>query len=166
MENKKDNSREDLITLRNYAIGVVGFATTISAILIQVLHFRAEPTIVCVGAFAIMMLLVVYLINKAENRNVKRLSVHMDNADTEVKEMRNDLDEIKSLILENGKSTLRIEINEEMLQNPHNHDTILKMAERYFCEMKGDWYMTNRFLDWVEKEHVHLPPSLTGLKRD
>ena len=53
-----------------------------------------------------------------------------------------------------------------MLQHPHNHDTILKMAEKYFITLKGDWYETNRFLDWVEKENIHLPPSLIGLKRD
>ena len=95
------------------------------------------------------------------------MQAHIDASNNLSTELRQDISEIKKMLMENGKSTLRIEINEEMLQNPHNHDTILKMAEKYFSPpMKGDWYMTNRFLDWVEKEHVHLPPSLMGLKRD
>ena len=95
------------------------------------------------------------------------LQKHIEDASTLTEELRTGMEEIKKMLLENGKSTLRIEINEEMLQNPHNHDTILKMAERYFGPpMCGDWYMTNRFLDWAEKENVHLPPSLIGLKRD
>ena len=76
------------------------------------------------------------------------------------------MDEIKTMVRDTGKSTLRLEISQEIDRNPQNHDTILKMGEKYFCEMDGDWYMTNRFLDWVEKEKIHLPPSLMGLKRD
>lgn len=163
---QENNSTEDLKILRNYAIGVAGFATTVSAILIQALHFPAEPTLLCVISFACLMLLVVFLINKSEQRQKMNLKQHIDSSEKAFNEFRQDLADIKEMLVDNSKATLRIEMNEEMLQHPHNHDTILKMAEKYFITLKGDWYETNRFLDWVEKENIHLPPSLIGLKRD
>lgn len=159
-------STEDLKTLRNYAIGVAGFATTISAILIQALHFPVEPTLICVASFACLMLVIVYLINKSEQRQKMNLKQHIDSSEKAFSEFRQDLADIKEMLVDNSKATLRIEMNEEMSRHPHNHDTILKMAEKYFVELKGDWYMSNKFLDWAEKENIHLPASLSGLKRD
>ena len=110
--------------------------------------------------------MIIFLIYKSEARSRQELQDHIDESNTLTKTITDGLEDLKEMIRDNGKSTLRLEINDEMLRNPHNHDTILKMGEKYFCEMDGDWYMTNRFLDWAEKEKVHLPPSLMGLRRD
>lgn len=169
MENK--NSTEDLKMLRNYALGVTGFATAISTILIQIFHFKAEPTIVCVIAFSILMLLIVYLINKAEDRNVKRLSSHIDESTKMINSFSGRLDSVDSALLEIQRSTLRTEMNNAIFRHPENHDTILRMAERYFGKqteggLEADWYESSLFLDWAEKEQVKLPASLKGVERD
>ena len=158
-----DNVKE----LKSWVVGAIAFDAAVTSLLVAVFNVDAVKTTIATTATTIVALAIVFLIYRSEARSRRELQVHIDGSNNLASELRKDISEIKNLVLENGKSTLRIEINEEMIQNPHNQDTILKMAEKYFSPpMKGDWYMTNRFLDWVEKEHVHLPPSLMGLKRD
>ena len=78
----------------------------------------------------IVALAIVFLIYRSEARSRRELQAHIDGSNNLASELRKDISEIKKMLMENGKSTLRIEINEEMLQNPHNQDTILKMAVR------------------------------------
>lgn len=158
-----DNVKE----LRGWIIGAVAFDATVTSLLVAVFDVDAVKTTIATTATTIVALAIIFLIYKSEARTKVELEKHIEFSNERTAEFRQGIAEIKNMILDNGKTILRIEINDEMLRNPHNHDTILKMAERYFSPpMKGDWYMTNRFLDWAEKEHVHLPPSLTDLKRD
>lgn len=158
-----DNVKE----LKGWVIGAIAFDATVTTLLVTIFGVDMVRTTIATTATTIVALAIIFLIYKSEARSRGELQKHIDDSNVLVADLKKDMSEIKKMILENGKSTLRIEINEEMLQNPHNQDTILKMAERYFSPpMKGDWYMTNRFLDWAEREKVHLPPSLMGLKRD
>lgn len=158
-----DNVKE----MKGWIVGAIGFDTAITTLLVTIFEVDAVKTTIATTATTIVALAIIFLIYKSEARSRNELQSHIEESNTLVEDLRNDITEIKSMLRENGKSTLRLEINEEMLRNPHNHDTILKMGEKYFCPpMNGDWYMTNRFLDWVEKENIHLPPSLMGLKRD
>ena len=158
-----DNVKE----MKGWIVGAIGFDTAVTTLLVTIFEVDAVKTTIATTATTIVALAIIYLIYRSEARSRKELQNHIEESNTLVENLRNDITEIKSMVRENGKSTLRLEINEEMLRNPHNHDTILKMGEKYFCPpMNGDWYMTNRFLDWVEKENIHLPPSLMGLKRD
>lgn len=157
-----DNVKE----MKGWILGAIGFDAAVTTLLVTIFEVDMVKTTIATTATTIVALAIILLINKSEARSRQGLQDHIEEANILTNELKNDMSEIKELIKENGKSTLRLEINDEMLRNPHNHDTILKMGERYFCEMDGDWYMTNRFLDWVEKENIHLPPSLMGLKRD
>ena len=74
-------------------------------------------------------------------------------------------------------STLRTEMNNEIYRNPQNHDTIIRMAEKYFGKkedggLNANWVEKELFLTWVDKENeagreVHLPKALiTQLEND
>lgn len=157
-----DNVKE----LKGWVAGAIGFDATVTALLVTIFQVDAVKTTIATTATTIVALAIVFLIYRSEARSRNELQNHIDEANGLVKNLTNGIDELKEIVKDTAKSTLRLEINEEMAKNPHNHDTILKMGEKYFCEMDGDWYMTNRFLDWAEKEGVHLPPTLKGLKRD
>lgn len=158
-----DNVKE----LKTWVLGAIAFDAAVTSLLVTVFEVDAIKTTIATTATTVVALAIIFLIYRSEKRTKAELQKHIDDSNNLVASLKTDIKDIKEMILDNGKSTLRIEINEEMLQNPHNHDTILKMAEKYFSPpMNGDWYMTNRFLDWAEKENVHLPPSLIGLKRD
>ena len=157
-----DNVKE----MKGWILGAIGFDATVTGLLVTIFEVDAVKTTIATTATTLVALAIIFLIYKSEARSRQELQEHIDESNTLTKTITDGLEDLKEMIRENGKSTLRLEINDEMLRNPHNHDTILKMGEKYFCEMDGDWYMTNRFLDWAEKENVHLPPSLIGLKRD
>lgn len=56
--------------------------------------------------------------------------------------------------------TTRTQLIMLMEHQPHNHDTILKVAERYFCQLSGDWYCTSLFRGWAKKENVNIPENI------
>lgn len=56
--------------------------------------------------------------------------------------------------------TTRTQLIMLMEHQPHNHDTIIKVGERYFCQLHGDWYCTSLFKDWAKKEGVELPDRI------
>lgn len=157
-----DNVKE----MKGWIMGAIGFDAAVTTLLVTIFEVDAVKTTIATTATTIVALAIIFLIYKSEARSREELQDHIEEANTLVGELKSGMDEIKTMIKDTGKSTLRLEISQEIDRNPHNHDTILKMGEKYFCGMDGDWYMTNRFLDWVEKEKIHLPPSLMGLKRD
>lgn len=157
-----DNVKE----LRAWVLGAITFDITVTTLLINVFQVDLVKTTIATTATTVVALAIIFLIYQSESRSRTELQKHIDTSTELIDEVRSGMDEIKEMLLDSSKSTLRIEINEEINTNPHNHDTILKMAEKYFCELDGDWYMTNRFIDWAEKEKIHLPPSLGKLKRD
>ena len=162
-----ENPTEDIKLLRNYVLGVVGFATAVSAVLIEALHFRAEPTIICVIAFACMMLLVAFLINKSEKRQAKVLEKFREENEVMTTSFKEDLTYLKDMALENQRSAVRAEMDNEIFRNPANHDTIIKYAYRYFKELDANWVQTEKFLSWADNEKkagrpVHLPSDLVA----
>lgn len=56
--------------------------------------------------------------------------------------------------------TTRTQMIMLMEHQPQNHDTILKIAERYFCVLKGDWYCTSLFKEWAKKEKIEIPNTI------
>lgn len=157
-----DNVKE----MKGWIMGAIGFDAAVTTLLVTIFEVDAVKTTIATTATTIVALAIIFLIYKSEGRSREELQGHIEDANTLVGELKSGMDEIKTMVRDTGKSTLRLEISQEIDRNPQNHDTILKMGEKYFCEMDGDWYMTNRFLDWAERENVHLPSSLIGLKRD
>lgn len=99
------------------------------------------------------------------------LQSHIDESNMVIDGFDKRLDSIDNVLLDIQKSTLRTEMSNEMARHPENHDTILKMAEKYFGKkeeggLQANWYMSSKFLDWAEKEKVKLPSSLKNVVRD
>lgn len=40
---------------------------------------------------------------------------------------------------------------------PSNVAEIMKVAEHYFSDLKGDWYMTSLFFDWLQENEIAEP---------
>lgn len=59
--------------------------------------------------------------------------------------------------------TTRTQLIMLMEHQPHNHDTIIKVAERYFCTLGGDWYLTSLFKDWAKRENVSVPENISAV---
>lgn len=56
--------------------------------------------------------------------------------------------------------TLRTQLYIKIEHEPKNHDTILKIAHRYFVEYGGDWVATTDFQAWADREHIKIPLAI------
>lgn len=158
MNENKNDALNDLKALKGYIVGVVAFAAAITTYLTKALHFREDVTLLTVGGVATAMLIIGWLIQKSENRQTTALKAHIIRTEKATQMLQTN-------ILENQRSSLRTELNLMMYLRPENHDTILRMAYRYFVELKGDWVETDEFGTWIEREQksgrtVHVPPDL------
>lgn len=161
MSEKKKAVLEDIKAIKYYILAVIGFAGGVSGFLIKIVNFPEAPTLLGAGGLAVGMLVIGFLIQRSESRQESALHAHIVASDTVIKEMRENM-------LENRRSNLRTEMNLMMYTLPENHDTILKMAYRYFVELKGDWVETDLFLNWVESEEeagrrVHIPAGISEI---
>lgn len=88
-----------------------------------------------------------------------KLAVQQNREDTE-RRISNFKEDVKVLLentKETRKDTLRIQLLMILEQQPENIDTILKLAETYFVELHGDWYMTSLFSQWAKDHDIIIP---------
>ena len=156
---------DDIKNSKGYILGVVAFATAISAFLTTVLGLAPEPTLISVAGGATVLLYIGWLIQKSEQRQSDALKAHEDFSLKKTEEIAKSLETIKEITIENQRASIRIEMNDTITRTPDNHDTILRYAERYFGELDGDWVETDLFMSWVDSENnagrkVHANPEL------
>lgn len=56
--------------------------------------------------------------------------------------------------------TLRTQLYIKMEHEPHNHDTILMIAHKYFVDYRGDWVATTDFQAWADRENLKIPAPI------
>lgn len=155
------------------AVGV--FATFI----IKVFGTPSDLTYVIGGAMGAILLLISFYVDKQsfylhqeiieyEEKSKKDFYEIMKKAKQETYDMKkdsndkiglldNNIKEILEISKETQKDTTRIQLLMVIQQQPNNVDTILKLAERYFVKLKGDWYVTSEFNKWAKEHDVGLP---------
>lgn len=74
--------------------------------------------------------------------------------------LEEELNPIRKELHEIRLDTTRTQLIMLMEHQPHNHDTIIKVAERYFLVLRGDWYLTSLFKEWAKKEDVDVPANI------
>ena len=151
-------TKDSLKELKTWTLGVIGFATAISAFLVTVFGFDAGITSGIAALVAAVLVITVFLIDQAEKRNAKKIE---DNRAEAIQQFNCCKDILKDV----QESTLRTEMNNEIYRNPQNHDTILKMGRKYFIELGGDWVETDIFKQWIDGENaagrkVNIPSGL------
>ena len=62
------------------------------------------------------------------------------------------------------KDTLRTQLLLLILLKPDETHEILTIAEHYFKQLKGNWYMTSIFNKWLEDTGTAKPDWFTGDK--
>ena len=160
-----NNSANDVKTLKNWIVGILAFATTMTAFLCTVFNFDVAITTGASALIATILVVVVYLISKAEERSMSALAQHKKESEIIISRIEGKLDNIDTILLDIQRSSLRTEMNLEIARNPQNHDTILRYAQRYFVGLKGDWVETEIFMKWKDDEEaagrpVHISGEL------
>lgn len=71
---------------------------------------------------------------------------------------KNDkLDKIISEQKKTEKDQLRTQLLVMMTLMPNSHEEIMQLAERYFKELKGDWFYSSLFARWIRENKIDKP---------
>lgn len=89
------------------------------------------------------------------------LMKHLDPVKIDLKEARGEIQSLKNENHEIRLDTTRTQLLMLMQHQPSNHDTILKVAERYFCHLGGDWYMSVEFQSWADSQKINIPTTIS-----
>ena len=72
-------------------------------------------------------------------------------------EENNEREGIKNKLLVLEKDGLRTQLLLLILIRPEEQTEILRIAEHYFKVLKGDWYMTSIFNNWLKDSVIAEP---------
>lgn len=67
------------------------------------------------------------------------------------------LDKIISEQKKTEKDQLRTQLLVMMSLMPSNHAEIMQLAQRYFDELKGDWFYSSLFAKWIKENKIEKP---------
>ena len=150
--------------IKAWAMGAIAFDAAVTALLVNIFNVDAIKTTIATTATTIVALVLIYLIYKSEQASHKELQEHIKESNELREELRECMVINKQQLSEIRKDTLRIQLSQYMKDQPSNIDTILKLAETYFVELQGDWYMTSEFSKWAEKNNID-PKVVIAYKR-
>ncbi len=145
---------DDIKQMKAYILGVIGFATATTGILVGTFNVDPVKTTIATTATAIVALFLGWLVQKAEKRVHNELQVHIKESNELREELKECMVTNRERLDEIRKDTLRIQLSQYLTNQPDNVDAILLMAEEYFCKLGGNWYMTNEFINWAEAHKV------------
>lgn len=67
------------------------------------------------------------------------------------------LDKIISEQKKNEKDQLRTQLLVMMSLMPDSHAEIMQLAQRYFGDLKGDWFYSSLFAKWLKDNKIEKP---------
>ena len=76
------------------------------------------------------------------------------------------LEEVEKTAHKIEKDGVRLQILFMMKFRPEEKEKILEVAEYYFHKLKGDWYMTDIFTDWLKENEINIPGWFTGRREE
>lgn len=86
---------------------------------------------------------------------------HLDKKDHPIKEQ---FEKIDRRLDKAEKDSVRTQMLLMIHDYPEATTEILELAQHYFSDLKGDWYMTNMFNTWLEQQHVGRPDWFNNKK--
>ena len=63
---------------------------------------------------------------------------------------------VENIVSDIRQDTVRLQLDNLINNDPSNIESILTVAKVYFIDMKGDWYMTEKFKKWGKEHGVDL----------
>ena len=73
------------------------------------------------------------------------------------KEIEKKLSDLEKATKENKLDSVRLQMLVMISDYPNDTSEIMRIAEHYFSELKGNWYMTSIFNTWLESNNIAKP---------
>lgn len=148
--------------IKAWVMGAIAFDAAVTTLLVNVFNVDAVKTTVATTATTIVALVIIWLIYKSEETAHKELQEHIEQSNILQEQLKECMVDNKAEMREIRKDTLRIQLTSYIKDQPENIDTILKLAETYFVQLKGDWYMTSEFNKWAKAHDIEVPPIISN----
>lgn len=80
-----------------------------------------------------------------------------ENIDEKLEPIGQKLDKLLNEQKKNEKDNLRTQLLVMMTVMPNDHHEIMTLAERYFGQLKGDWFYSSLFNKWLKENEIEKP---------
>lgn len=170
---------DDISRIWGRVAGVLAAVGLVATAVVKVFHTPPEFTYIVFMCIGLVLLIISFYVDKQAEYNHQEILVYeskarqdfmevMQKARQQTLEMKQDsndkidkltqsVNKILTLSEDTRRDTLRIQLLMILAHQPDNIDTILKLAQAYFVELKGDWYMTSEFNKWAKAHGVEVP---------
>lgn len=88
---------------------------------------------------------------------IQFLIIRHDNKKGEIAKISTSLAEINKRLNKEEKDICREQMLMLMANYPEEKEEILRLAEHYFSDLHGNWYMTSLFNKWLETNGIGKP---------
>ena len=182
--NKTKSVWSDIVKVWGRIAGVIAAVGILATFITKVFNTSPELTYALFASIGVVLLITSFYVDrqteythqeilKYEGKARKDFTEAMQNQKQMQMEYKQDTDERINMFVESvnklmktteetRKDTLRIQLLMIMSHQPDNIDTILKLAETYFVDLHGDWYMTSEFNKWAKEHNVTVPAHIYG----
>lgn len=80
-----------------------------------------------------------------------------ENIENKLEPISSKLDKLLNEQKKNEKDNLRTQLLVMMTVMPNDHHEIMTLAERYFGQLKGDWFYSSLFNKWLKENEIEKP---------
>lgn len=162
-DNNKKSAWDDLSESWKKLAAVIGAVTLLSGFIVEVFGFSPKKTLPPLAFFGVLILAFTWYVEKQANYTKKELEDHKEESKKLVDSISSTMIDIQKTVNDTRKDTLRIQLLMYIQTDPTNIDTIIRLAETYFVELGGDWYMTSEFLKWSKTQDVMIPLHINSI---
>lgn len=104
------------------------------------------------GGFTLLVLLLNRWFTKKDCRTAKN-----DDKEKRIEALENCIALLQASLGKSERDNCRIQMLIMMTHYPHETSQIMKLAQHYFGDLHGDWYMTGVFNKWLVDNNIGKP---------
>ena len=162
---KRKTAWEQLSASWKRIAAVIAAVSTVVALVCSVMPWEADK-VTAVGMLGgLLILFIGWAIDRQQEYVDEIMESHIKEADKKTKELQDGIVALQKVADATRLDTLRIQLFQYMQYQPDNVDTILKIAETYFCGKGGNWVMETEFLKWSKRRGIDVPSDILAAIR-
>lgn len=109
-----------------------------------------------------MTVLITLISSNAVATIVLAIITAISNRKSRLKKVEDELGEINQKLVKSEKDTLRTQLLLLISDYPDEKAEIMTLAQHYFNDLHGNWYLTSLFNKWLEKNDLARPEWFKG----
>lgn len=119
----------------------------------------AEAILLGVLSSSAICELVRYVIGKWKAKD--QMTIRFDEVNKSIESLKienaKSIEELKEELQSMKRNEIRLQLMVLMSDYPKKKEEIMLVAERYFSELGGDWYLTDIFKSWLDDNGIEEP---------